>query len=103
MKFRSTRPLPPPTTSPPNAPPTQLLLSDRAVCDSVQAFGPNGRLLIEGAPGQDGSLRVTYECDGPVSAVFGPINEATTTWAVRARVTVTQGPLRTLFVKRAWR
>jgi hypothetical protein len=52
--------------------------------------------------GHDGPLKVSYECDGPTSAIFGAINRSASLWTVHARAVVTQGPLRTLTVKRAW-
>jgi hypothetical protein len=102
VRFRSTTALPPPTTSPPKPPPTQLQLSDGTECGSTQAFGPQGKRFNQGVLGHDGSLSITYECDGPFSAIFGPINETTSPWTVKARTTVTQGPLREVTVKRAW-
>jgi hypothetical protein len=93
--------LPPPVSSPPNATPTQLLLSDGSECGSVQAFGKQARFFTQGALGHDGSLPVTYECDGSVSAIFGPIDEGKRLWTVRARRTVTQGSLRLRTDKRA--
>jgi hypothetical protein len=103
VKFQATAVLPLPASSPPNASPTQLLLSDGSECGSVQAFGKQARLFFTQGPfGHDGSLPVSYECDGPVSAIFGPIDQATNLWTVKARRTVTQGPLLTRTFKRAW-
>jgi hypothetical protein len=102
VRFRSTGVLPPPVTSPNDPQPTELLLSDGSECGSVQVFGRRAKFLTLGALGHDGSLAVSYECDGPTSAVFGPIDESTDVWTVRARHTVLQGRLRIRTVKRAW-
>ena len=102
VRFRTTRPLPPATNSPPNPPPTELLLSDGSWCGSVQAFGPAASYQMSGLLGHDGPLKVSYECDGPMSATFGLINKTSHVWTVKARKTVTQGPLRVRTVKRAW-
>jgi hypothetical protein len=102
VRIHSTASLPPPVSSRPNAPPTQLLLSDGSVCLSVQDLGKYGKRLTHGILGHDGSLRISYECDGQTSATFGPIDEAKSLWTVKARSTVVQGRLRTRTVKRAW-
>jgi hypothetical protein len=114
VKVQSTGSLPPPTTNPAGAPPPEIRLADGSTCGSIQGMGAAGRafytqktaankLFSTGKSyGREGRLKVSYECDGHTSVVFGPINKSGSRWTVQSRTGWLHGKLHTTEITQAW-